>query len=161
MLLELTSSALNPNMLLFGNRSVRALVTDDDNQAALAAFEAAGATCDYTLYDVRRVFRQRVGDPTRPGIAWRSIRHLASGTEATMVDELRWHADAAGVPVSSGVQVHRTVLRSRGLILPTKEHLLVVAPAGVHAKQRPGFEAVWRSTPDHGPVQPELLSVNA
>jgi hypothetical protein len=161
MLLELTSSALNPNMLLFGNRSVRALVTGDDNQAALMAFEAAEATCDYTLYEVRRVFRPRFGDPTRPGVAWRSIRHFASGTEAATVDDLRWHADAAGVPVSSGAHVHRAVLRSRGLTLPTKEHLLVVAPAGVQAKQRPGFETAWRSTPDHEPVQPELLSVNA
>jgi hypothetical protein len=37
----------------------------------------------------------RGGDPTQPGPAWRSVSHLASGTEAAMVDELRLRAHAA------------------------------------------------------------------
>ena len=49
MLLELTSMALNPNMALFGSRSVNALVAADGNQAALTALERILAACDYTL----------------------------------------------------------------------------------------------------------------
>jgi hypothetical protein len=158
MLLEVTSTALNPNMLLFGNRSVRRLVAADQNQAALAALEAALAACDYTLYDVRRLFRPRAADPSRPAISWRSVQHLATGSEAAVLDKLRQRAHAAGRPVLSNDHVHRVVLRPRGLTLPTKEHLLVVAPVGVQTKQRPGFETLWRSTTEADAVQPTLLT---
>jgi len=39
-------------------------------------------------------------------------------------------------------------LRPPGLGFPRVEHLLVAAPAGVVAKQRPGFEHVWSQLSD-------------
>ncbi len=156
MLLELTSMALNPNMALFGSRSVHALVTADGNHAALTSLEAALAVCDYALYEVRRVFPLSSSDPGRPGRAWRSVRELACGTETAVLGELRRRADGAGIAVASNRHVHRAVLRPRGVSAPTKEHVLVVSPGGVQTKQRPGFERVWAQVGDDDVLQPPL-----
>jgi len=158
MLLELTSMAFNPNMALFGSRSVNALVAADGNQAALTALERILAACDYTLYEVRRVLPLSASHCGRPGRPWRSVRQLTSGKEATVLGELRHRAHAAGVDVTSSGHVHRAILRPRGLTLPTKEHLLVVSPSGVQAKQRSGFERVWAQVGDNDMFQPPLAS---
>ena len=158
MLLELTSMALNPNMALFGSRSVNALVAADGNQAALTALERILVACDYTLYEVRRVLPLSASQRGRPGRPWRSVRQLTSGKEAAVLGELRHRARAAGVDVTSSGHVHRAILRPRGLTLPTKEHLLVVSPSGVQAKQRSGFERVWAQVGDNDMFQPPLAS---
>ncbi|SRR6266540_2756759 len=157
MLLVLTSSALNPRMLLVGSSSIRMLVAAAGNQVALTPSRPPRRATTSSTTSGESFPAGRRPYPARPCLAIRKPpcqRHRSgNGGRAAPACPRRQG------PVAGDAHVHRAMLRAPGLTLPTKEHMLVVAPAGVDAKQRLGFEATWRDLPDCDPVQRALFYI--
>lgn len=112
----------------------------------LGAFEDALAAQEHAAYEVRRLLRPRKDDPTRSANAARSVRRMATGTREEMVDLLA--ATAGDALVVGEDRIGRAWLRTRGVVFPTGEHFLVVAPAVVLDKQADGFEGWWAGLGD-------------
>ncbi|MHB1974921.1 MAG: hypothetical protein ACYCR4_11680 [Acidimicrobiales bacterium] len=80
---------------------------------------------------------------TGGGRGWRSTRVVSSGSRATCLAELRRRATELGSDAESDGAAERIWLRRRGDDGAAAERFLVVVPARVEAKQRPGFDGVW------------------
>jgi hypothetical protein len=80
LLLEHTALALNPRSMLFGHRTARQLVDEHDLADAAGIATAQLSRMQYCLYDVRRVFHPRHGDPSAKARGPRSVRQLAADT---------------------------------------------------------------------------------
>lgn len=146
--IEHVALALNPNTPLFGRRSAHALVTEDGNTAALDALAEQLAAQPWAVYEVRRIFFARKGDPQRKGTSWRSVRKLATGTPEQMHAELARRATGAGIDVVEEAGSPRAWLARRGAGFPTWEHMLVLAPATAADKERPTFADRWAELVD-------------
>lgn len=136
LLLEHVSLALNPNVALFGKR--RAI--DEVDEHLRTVFLAHVSRLEHTIYEVRRILLPRKADPTKKAPGWRSIRSTGGGDRDILAGQLI--VDHGG-PVDSSDHVTRIWHRRRGVLLPTVEHMHVVAPIGAIDKARVGFEALW------------------
>lgn len=138
--LEHTAIALNPRMKLFGANTAWDLAVEHGLTSALDTARRHLGTGRCALYEVRRAF-------TAPARALRSIRILAEGPRTRMHAAL---AHAGGRrPQADRYGIRRVRLRPATDTYPRVEHLLVVAPAGVQAKQRPAFERTWQHLAGH------------
>jgi len=139
MMIEHRSVALNPRSTLFAGKSVQQLVAGAGLADAVAAFDAELAATEWAVYEVRRVIPARASDPTKKAPAWRSVRVLATGCRDEMGAVLAGHGDV----VVDEYGIGRVVLRARGDVLPAVDHEIVVAPAGIAAKERTGFAKAY------------------
>lgn len=154
--LEAVALALNPRMALFGDRTARQVAEGFGLGGLARLSDARVAAMPAALYEVRRVFR-RAGDrrsddgrgwllgsdPYAKGQVWRSLRRLPlrASDRQGLVDALRRQADTGELEDSAG-GVRLWFERARAPY-PATERYLVVAPAGIEDKQRPGFEGLW------------------
>lgn len=154
--MERNARALNPRMVLFGDRAAediarRAGLGEHVDQAA-AELDARPAA----LYEVRRIYRRR-GDrrgPNGRGWAlgpdawdkgtdvWRSLRTLATGTRAHMLDLVHAEQTTLGGTVETVAGAPRLVFARAEAPYPTVEHYLAVGVAGAD-KERPAFDELW------------------
>jgi hypothetical protein len=122
-------------------------MTDAGLAEAVAEAARRIEAAPWALYEVRRVYHAKAGDPAAKGIGWRSVQTLDTGTRAAMsallAGKRRAEIDAHGVP--------RQWLRRASAPYPSVEWMLVAGPAGVHDKERPGFAAAWARV-----TQPQL-----
>jgi hypothetical protein len=137
--LEYTALALNPRMALFGAHTGWDLAETHRLTTVLAAARRRLAAARWAVYEVRRTY-------TGPSSAMRSVRVLADGPRAAMRTALA--GMCPGAVQADRYGIHRVWLRPPATGFPRTEHLLVAAPAGVVAKQRPGFESVWQQLSD-------------
>lgn len=158
LLMEWAAVCLNPRMgLIGGERLYDALATVEGGPALLERFDAHLAAQPHALYEVRRAFRAKAGDPSKSANAVRSIRRLAEGAQAEMLAQLQQEAERHGVPVRSDDGIPRVWLQTRGAFYPCREHMLVVAPARAQDKDNKAFDAAWAAAAD-GPAQMALFA---
>lgn len=142
---EHVSLALNPRMALYGTTKAVDLAAEAGLDEVLGLFRSRVAASEHALYRVRRIWtvgRDRTtGERSaeKKGVGWRSIEVLGTGSRAEMQSVLRRRAASSGLAVVDD----RAVVRAPGTTYPTAEEMLVVAPAGVAAKERPGFGGLW------------------
>ncbi len=140
LLMERRALAANPKAgMLFGREAAIDLVARRREAGILAAYQRACRHSAWSLYEVRRIYLARVGQPGRKGPAWRSLRVLATGDEEAMVAAL-----AERGPMWSG---ERRPPRVFGRVAeppyPAVEQSWAVGPAGAATKERPGFAERW------------------
>lgn len=128
LLLEHLCLALNPNMVLFGNKSLFDVLNADCNEAALAAFHCRLAETQYNLYRVRRIQWAKTN-------FWRDVAVLDTGSKAVMDAEF---AALFGEvePNHYGIREYESVARRRTSrkLFPLIEERYAVAPVGAISK---------------------------
>src|SRR5205814_369716 len=82
LLLEHSALALNPNMSLYRDGTLRDVLAADGNARALALYEARLAACPWAAYRVRRIYRAK-------GNADREVRKLCVGSRQDVAAWLR------------------------------------------------------------------------
>ncbi|MFI0813474.1 hypothetical protein [Streptomyces echinatus] len=167
--LESNAIALNPRSTLYRDVSLKQLLHNDGNTAALNAFEHERSAAQWAVYEVRRVYfagrsdhcRANHGkscprpgpwcrEPLRKGPAWRSVRSIHHGTHTEVMQHLHDEGRASDSPVVTIDGIPRMRFAERGETYPTAEGFLVAAPAGMVDKQRDGFEAAWQKVTSFG-----------
>lgn len=128
--LEHVSLALNPRAPLYGRKSLRASLESDGNTEALRLLAERLNAVSWGVYRVRRIVWAR-------GRADRKTERLQEGTREEVTTELR---KQGGRVEGDHIRVH---LLCRGDDYPTREEMLVAAPAVVDDKCRPKFEINW------------------
>jgi hypothetical protein len=147
LILERAALALNPRQLLFATRSAHQVVTQHPQlHEAAATAEHRLDTMPWAVYDVRRIFHARRGDPERKGHAWRSVRRLHTGDRAQAHHALREYAATGAIAIDVDEHdIPRAWHQRTGRRYPTAERYLTTAPAVITDKQRPGFERAWQN----------------
>ncbi|UJW32513.1 hypothetical protein L3Q67_01620 [Saccharothrix sp. AJ9571] len=143
LLTEYRALFFNPRSKLFGAHSLHERLIEHGVLEALDRFERYLDRAQWTVYDVRRLFFPREGDPARKGPGWRSTRALFTGTPAQAHQWMRIHADTE---VDDG---GRMWLRRQdpAVPYPKVEHFIGTCLAGTADKER-------RSSPPDGPRSP-------
>lgn len=153
---EFTALALNPRMGLFGERTAHDLVAERGltESASRAAARRDDPSVLWSVHEVRRIFDARKNDPARKGISWRSVALAGSGTRDRAASVLRMLAARHGTQVvTDRFGIDRVWLRRPAPgCYPAVEHFYVLAPAGVAAKERPGFRGRWQSATELHPA---------
>lgn len=132
---------LNPRSMLFGKRTAWSLAREHQLTDVIALAEQRLAAATWTVYDVRRVYQAKGGNQAVKGQGWRAVAPLGSGTREQLTAQL---AAMDGFELGA-LDIARVWIRRASAPYPSPEHLLTVGPAGVAAKQRPGFAKQWAS----------------
>jgi hypothetical protein len=146
LLLEHRSVCLNPAQGLIAGGRLADLLARSGRHGLLGLLHAELERAPHALYAVRRIRRPRADDPTRQANASRHLEILAEGARAQMVAALATHGR-----IEERAGASRVWLIRGGERLPSRQHYLVVAPAGAEAKGDPRFEQWW-SALDAGPT---------
>jgi hypothetical protein len=142
MYLEHISRSLNTSQTLIEGSSVAELISTAHLDEAIMLYDNM-LDGNWSVYEVRRV--NRAGRAGKRGITARSVRVLATGTRTQMASLL---ASQPGQRRTGPDRITRHVLRERAI--DGVDHVIVSAPAGVDAKQRPGFEEWWQDVVGDG-----------
>ena len=155
--------ALNARTTLYRDSSLKELLIDDGNDAALSAYERMLSNMPWAVYSVRRIYfagrsdtckaqhgdtcttpRASCRDPLRKGTCWRSVRTSALGPRDAITPHLKQLAKEQGTTTTSAEDgIPRVNIREPGTAYPALQELLVAAPAGVHDKERKSFAHRW------------------
>lgn len=141
--LEYVARSINPSQTLIVGSSLADLVTSAGLQDADTLFQSRLATCEWSLYEVRRVVRP--GKDGGRGITARSLHVVANGTRAQMAEQL---AAQPGQRTRGADGIVRHILRDRAE--GNADHLFVAAPSGAQSKKRSGFEQWWQEATSEG-----------
>ena len=120
----------------------------------------------YGVFEVRRAYQAKNGDPARKGKAFRSTRCLAGpGTLAEAQRSLQLLAAEHGSTVEVDRHgVHRArilpALQSEGQFYPAAEHFLTVSSAAVRERTTDGFDEVWRAATGQGLTQGSIFDLD-
>jgi hypothetical protein len=148
LVLEATALALNPRMKLFKDISAWQVAEQQKLDEVLAAAEAHMDRCEWAIYDVQRVVRPKgatkdsSGDGSAKGQTWRRTVTKHTGTRREMTLMLARAQDGRHQPG----RTPQLWLIDPQTTYPTRERLLVAAPAGVEDKEQDGFGALWAAT---------------
>jgi hypothetical protein len=138
--LEHLSLALNPNMTLYAQGSLRDALTGDashDHARAFALLASRLAETDWSVYRVRRIYHAK-------GRADRSLSKDATGPHDQMVARLKRLARRHQQEVEQLAGSPRFwTLRRRPDQYPALEEMFVAAPADAAEKERDRFEGLW------------------
>lgn len=146
--MEYVAQALNANQTLINKTSLYdELAASGRHQHVMAAFDARLDQAPHALYEVRRILRPKVADPTKVANSARSVRRMATGTREAMLEALVDHTDGA-VHVEDDGPHTRIYHRRRGATLPTTEQLYTIAPAVVDDKEDEHFDRWWSEVVD-------------
>ena len=140
LVMEYRSVSLNPNQGLMKAGSLLAMLRGTgQHNAVLRAFAERLAGMEWRIYEVERVAMPTQADPSK-GVWNRSVRSIAAGTREEMLADLAKLAAAEGTTVEKDdLGVSRAYLKRRGEGFPAREHVYVVAPAGVRDKAPKAF----------------------
>jgi hypothetical protein len=158
LVMERRSVTLNPRSTLFRSQSAQRFAEEYRLDTAIALLQAMLQDGDWALYDVKRIYHAKIDketqlpDPSKKGVAWRSVETLAEGTRDQMVGELHQLARARKADVECDLHgTLRADLMPPNLIAPvypTTEHFVAVGPAGVRDKRLPSFAGAWSQLVD-------------
>lgn len=137
LMLERRSLCLNPRGGLIAGARLDELIAAERPEIA-AAFEKRLEAVAHSVYEVKRIWLPRAGDPEKVGTVYRDLRVLGNGTrrECEGIVRSRGEVDGAG-------GIERVYRQRVGEQLPRREHFLVAGPAGAKPKARPGFAGAW------------------
>lgn len=142
LMLERRSLCLNPRGGLIAGKRLDELIAAERPEIA-AAFRVRLDAELHSVYDVKRVWLPKTGNPEKVGTVYRDLRVLETGTRRQCESMVSWEGD---VDAADGIE---RVYRIRaGQTLPRREHFLVAGPAGAEPKVRPGFSSAWEQL-DH------------
>lgn len=144
LLIEHNALVMNPKARLFGRQAAYEVVRDAGLHHLLERHHDRIERIDWSVYEVRRVFHARDGDPRLKGHAYRSVLPLETGSRAAMtaaLSSLAAEHDARVTVDEHGIT--RAHLRTVGPSCPTAEHFLAVGPALAPAKARDNFDDVY------------------
>jgi hypothetical protein len=137
LLLEHLSTALNPNMTLYRDRSLWSVLEADGQAEAFRIFTDRVARMSWAVYRVRRIY-------TRKGGADRAVEKLRLGNREEALDDLHAEATRRGLAVEETANSPRLyVSRLQPGVYPTTEEMWVAAPALADDKAKEGFEQAW------------------
>ncbi|MER6914032.1 hypothetical protein ABT354_20355 [Streptomyces sp. NPDC000594] len=154
LLIEHNALVMNGNAALFGSRAARDVVEEAGLHDILDRHHDQVRQSPWSVYEVRRVFRARDGDPTRKGQAYRSVAPLATGRRRDMIAHLDHLSARYGcTPATDRHGITRAHLLSRHPSLyPTAEHFLAAGPALTQAKARDCFDDLFAAVTGGAPV---------
>ncbi|MFE4263453.1 hypothetical protein [Streptomyces sp. NPDC056883] len=166
LLIEYNALVMNPKAKLFGRHAAYDVVRDAGLHEILTRHHHRLALRDWSVYEVRRVFHARDGDPHAKGHAYRSIQPLDTGSRTAMtalLEDLAAEHDSTVAVDKHGIA--RASLRTAGATYPTAEHFLAVGPALSPAKARDTFDEVFAEVTDGATSiaasRPQLLAAAA
>lgn len=137
LMLERRSLCLNPRGGLIAGKRLDELIGSERPEIA-AAFGERLEAAPHSVYEVKRIWLPRAGDPEKVGTVYRDLRVLGDGTRSHCEALLRRQGDVDG---ADGIE--RVYRLRAGVALPRREHFIVAGPAGAKPKARPGFVAAW------------------
>lgn len=146
--MEHLALALNPAQGLVGGTRLIDLIRAEGMTEVLAAFDELLAEQEYAFYEVRRILRPRMADPTKLGNAARSLRIRTRGPRTLLqgtLDRLAAQGEEQR-KVKSIVgedKIMRLYQYQRGATFPAVERFFVVAPALALAKEADNFDTWW------------------
>jgi hypothetical protein len=154
--MERNARALNPRMVLFGDRSAEDVARSFGLGAVVDQAAAELDARPHALYEVRRIYRRRGDRRDKSGASWvlgpdpfdkgtdvwRSLRTHATGTRAEMVAALLAEAGRGAGEVEHVAGGFRLVFSRASAPYPTVERYLAVAVAGAD-KERDAFDELW------------------
>lgn len=147
LLMERVSVSLNPRQSLGKGWQLYDLLAGTGRHGeVLARFETELDILPWHVFDVRRAFRAKAGDSSKPANLARSVTTLAVTTRGHAAAELAAAAAAEQVPVDVQGGIGRAWTRRRGVTYPAAERCLVacpVTPDGPVDKVGPGFAEAW------------------
>ena len=161
LLMEFVAVALNPRQGLIGGKQLLHLLQATPGcEDLVELLDAHLDAQQWALYEVRRAFRAKAGDDTKPANAVRSLTKIAVGSRTGMlaaldqvaaevggsIDEFGKKAAPTGrPPIEADGWHHRVWLRRRQGRYPCAEHAYVIAPATADDKTGPGFAKAWHA----------------
>lgn len=166
LLIEHNALVMNPKAKLFGRHAAYTVAREAGLDDILARHHDRLARSDWSVYEVRRIFHARHGDPRAKGHAYRSVQPLDTGSHAAMTCLLAALAAEQGAAVESDEHgIARVGLRKAGTSYPTAEHFLAVGPALTQAKARDSFDELFAEVTAGAPpvsdTHPHLLAAAA
>ena len=144
LLLEYVARSINPSQTLIVNSSLADLITNAGLTAATSIFRRRLDSCDWSLYEVRRVVRPAKNGGR--GMIARALEVVATGTRAAMTEQL---AAQPGLRTLGGDGIVRHVVHDRAHG-DRVDHWFVAAPTGADSKQLSGFEQWWQQSTGDG-----------
>jgi hypothetical protein len=142
LMLERRSLCLNPRGGLIAGKRLGELIAAERPEVA-AMFGKRLDAEPHSVYEVKRIWLPRSGDPEKVGTVYRDLRVVGAGTRRQCESIVRRQGD---VDVADGIErVYRQRARET---LPRREHFIVAGPAGAKPKARPGFASAWQQL-DH------------
>ncbi len=132
LMLEHISLSMNPRGTLYRKGSLRSIVEQDGNRAALAAFNERLDASEFALYRVRRIYSKK-------GKADRSVERVMTGTRSEVEREFRRISRGLISDTQHGIRYAYEVERIAESY-PAFESFYVCAPATVASKARYGFD---------------------
>jgi len=158
LVMERRSVTLNPRSTLFRSQSARSFAEEHHLDAAIALSDAMLQDGDWALYDVKRIYHAKVDkatklpDPSRKGIAWRSVDTLATGSRDKMVRELHQFARTCKVDVQPDehgtLRAELMPCNLKATVYPATERFVAIGPAGVQDKKLKSFAGAWSQLVD-------------
>ena len=128
LMLERRSLCLNPRGGLIAGDRLAELIAAERPEIA-RSFERALESMAHSVYEVKRIWLPRSGDPEKVGTVYRDLRVLETGARQRCEAMVRGMGE---------------VDERAGRALPKREHFYVAGPAGALPKARPGFAAAWQ-----------------
>ena len=148
--MEHNALIFNPRAYLFDGQKSTAEIARDNGLSAVADLADTKLDAEtWNIYEVRRVFDAKDGDPLVKGRAWRSIKQIGETCDRDVTQRaLAYMAADRGAQVAIDRHgAHRVLLRpelkQEGQTYPAAESYLVAAVAWPEDKQMPGFEDAW------------------
>lgn len=146
LLLEHISLSMNPRGTLYRKGSLRSIVEQDSNLAALARFKEQLDTSEFALYRVRRIYSKK-------GKADRAVERITTGTRQEVEREFsriaRHLTHRAERSINYAYEIERV-----SDSYPAFESFYVCAPATVSSKTRYGFDWFDEKWNDLNPANP-------
>lgn len=138
LMLERRSLCLNPRGGLIAGKRLHELIAAERPEIA-AAFLLRLDAEPHSVYEVRRIWLPKAGQPEKVGTVFRDLRVLETGTRRQCEMIVSREGD-----VDAGDGIERVYRLRPGQTLPRREHFLVAGPAGAEPKVRPGFSSAWQ-----------------
>jgi len=144
-MLEHISLSMNPRGTLYRKGSLRSIIEQDGNVAALARFKEKLEASEFALYRVRRIYSKK-------GKADRTVERITTGTRREVEREFSRVARRLTRRAEHGINYAYEIERLAESY-PAFESFYVCAPATVPSKTRYGFDwfdAKWNDlNPQH------------
>lgn len=146
LMLEHVSLSMNPRGTLYRKGSLRSIVEQDGNLAALARFREKLEASEFALYRVRRIYSKK-------GKADRAVERITTGTRQEVEREFSRVARRLTRRAEHGIHYAHEIERVSESY-PAFESFYVCAPSTVPSKTRYGFDWFDKKWNDLNPAHP-------
>lgn len=146
LMLEHISLSMNPRGTLYRKGSLRSILEQDGNTAALSRFKEKLDASEFALYRVRRIYSKK-------GKADRAVERITTGTRREVERQFSRVARHLTRRAEHGISYAYEIERVRESY-PAFESFYVCAPSTVPSKTRYGFDWFDKKWNDLNPANP-------